>query len=86
MFFVYILYSKSLDRYYVGHTASLNDRIKRHNSGRSKATKGGIPWSLIYKEMFENKADAYKRERSIKAKKSRIYIEKLIASQRSAYS
>ena len=79
MFFVYILYSKSLDRYYVGHTASLNDRIKRHNSGRSKATKGGIPWAIIYTEMFENKADAYKRERSIKAKKSRIYIEKLIA-------
>jgi len=79
MFFVYILYSKSLDRYYVGHTVSLNDRLKRHNSGRSKATKGGIPWVISYTETFETKADAYKRERLIKAKKSRIFIEKLIA-------
>ncbi|MGB0444067.1 MAG: GIY-YIG nuclease family protein [Flavobacteriaceae bacterium] len=79
MFSVYILYSKSLDKYYIGHTACLSDRIKRHNSGRSKATKGGIPWIVMHTETFKTKVDAYSRERSIKAKKSRIYIEKLIA-------
>ena len=37
MFTVYILYSKSLDRYYTGHTVNIKDRFLRHNKGRSKA-------------------------------------------------
>jgi len=79
MFFVYILYSKSLDRYYTGHTHCIIDRLNRHNSGRSKATKGGIPWEIMHTESFKTKSDAYKRERVIKAKKSRKDVEKLIA-------
>jgi putative endonuclease len=78
MFTVYILHSKSLDRYYVGHTANMKDRIKRHNSGRSKSTKAGIPWKLMYTETFTTKASAYQRELEIKAKKSRKYIEQLL--------
>ena len=31
--FVYILYSKSLDKYYTGQTNNLKDRLKSHNSG-----------------------------------------------------
>ncbi|MCF7805479.1 MAG: GIY-YIG nuclease family protein [Candidatus Marinimicrobia bacterium] len=41
---VYILYSKSLDRSYTGHTRKLADRLKHHNQGRSKATRAGISW------------------------------------------
>ena len=79
MFIVYILYSKSLDRYYTGHTANIQDRLLRHNNGRSKATKKGAPWVIVYTEMFNTKSSAYKRELDIKAKKSRAYIETLIA-------
>ena len=79
MFIVYILYSKSLDRYYTGHTTNIEDRFLRHNKGRSKATKAGIPWIIVHTEAFESKSIAYKRELEIKAKKSRTYIEKLIA-------
>ena len=79
MFIVYILYSKSLDRYYTGHTANIQDRLLRHNNGRSKATKTGVPWIIVYTEMFNTKSGAYKRELDIKSKKSRSYIETLIA-------
>jgi putative endonuclease len=79
MFIVYILYSKSLDRYYTGHTANIKDRLLRHNNGRSKATKTGVPWIIVYTEMFNTKSGAYKRELDIKSKKSRAYIETLIA-------
>ena len=79
MFIVYILYSKSLDRYYTGHTANIQDRLLRHNNGRSKATKTGVPWIIVYTEMFNTKSGAYKRELDIKSKKSRAYIETLIA-------
>ena len=32
-FLCYILYSKSIDRYYVGYTSDIEERIKLHNSG-----------------------------------------------------
>jgi hypothetical protein len=34
--FVYVLYSRSLEKYYVGQTNDLEDRLKRHNSGNGK--------------------------------------------------
>jgi len=78
MFFLYILYSQSKDRFYIGSTGNLSDRINRHNSGRSKATKAGRPWKLMYVEEFNSRADAMKREFFIKNKKSREFIIKLI--------
>jgi len=76
---IHILYSVSHDKYYVGHTSDLQDRLLRHNSGRSKYTKFGIPWKLVYSEEFKSKSESYQREIEIKKRKSRKYIEKLIA-------
>ena len=47
-FFTYILYSPSSDKYYIGSSGDLNGRLQRHNQGRSKATKYGIHWKLVY--------------------------------------
>ena len=52
MFYVYIIKSKKDGSYYTGHTANLNDRITRHNQGRSKYTKSKTPWDLVYFEEF----------------------------------
>ena len=78
MFYVYILYSEKLDIYYVGSTGNLEDRLKRHNSGRSKFTKPGIPWELVYTNEFSIKSEACKFEYYVKSQKSRVYIQKLI--------
>jgi len=43
MFFTYILYSDTKDRYYIGHTHDFELRLERHNAGWSKSTKSGIP-------------------------------------------
>ena len=45
---VYILYSSKLDRFYVGQTSNLENRIIEHNSGESLYTSTGIPWSLLW--------------------------------------
>ncbi|MBK7375127.1 MAG: GIY-YIG nuclease family protein [Chitinophagaceae bacterium] len=45
-FYVYIIYSPSLDQFYIGHTQSLEDRIFRHNNAGSKATKQAL--SMIF--------------------------------------
>jgi putative endonuclease len=81
-FNVYILYSPTLDQYYIGHTADINDRLFRHNNSGSKSTKKASDWKLVYTEAFETKAEAAKREIEIKKKKSRKYIEWLIDSTR----
>jgi hypothetical protein len=38
MFYLYIIYSSKLDRYYVGYTADIEVRIVQHNSGLSSFT------------------------------------------------
>jgi len=77
--YVYILYSVSKDRYYTGYSSNLNDRLKRHNSGRSKSTKAGIPWILVYLKTCTTSSEAYQLDQSIKRRKSREYIEQLTA-------
>ena len=80
MNYVYILYSSTAERYYVGQTENLNRRLKYHNLGEIRSTKAYVPWELKYWEVYESRSEAMRREREIKARKSRRYIEELIAS------
>ncbi|MBI5476849.1 MAG: GIY-YIG nuclease family protein [Ignavibacteriales bacterium] len=66
-FYLYIIISEKTGKYYIGQTKSLEERIKRHNSGRSKYTKHGIPWRLIHSEEYSSRQDAVKRERWLKS-------------------
>jgi putative endonuclease len=81
-FVVYILYSHKCDRYYVGHTDDLDRRIAEHNSGiGGKYSSQCRPFIVVYTESFATRSEAMKREKEIKAKKSRRYIELLIAGR-----
>ena len=85
-YYTYIIYSISLDRYYVGHSQDFLERIEfYHNSGRSNYTKRGIPWKHVFSESFATRAQAMNHEREIKSRKRRIYIEKLVQSVPSRY-
>ena len=77
-YFVYILQSERDGSYYIGHTSDLEDRLRRHNEGRSVYTRAKVPWRLIHQEVFHSRSDAIKREKEIKAKKGREYIEHLV--------
>jgi putative endonuclease len=46
MYIVYILYSVSHDRFYIGQTSDFTDRLHRHNSGFEKSTAPYKPWIL----------------------------------------
>jgi len=50
MFFVYVLLSKIDNKFYIGFTDSIQDRIKAHNSGKVESTKQRKPFELIYYE------------------------------------
>jgi putative endonuclease len=80
MYTLYILYSKSIDSYYVGYTNSIERRLSEHNRKKGKYTDNGIPWQLAYAEEYNSKKEAMKREKLIKSRKSRSFIIDLINS------
>jgi putative endonuclease len=80
MYTLYILYSKSLDSYYVGFTNSIERRLSEHNRIKGKFTDKGIPWQIVYSEKFNTKKEAMNREKFIKSKKSRTFIIDIINS------
>ena len=79
MHFCYVLYSSNLDKYYIGSTSDqLEERLRKHNSNHKGFTGSVNDWLIMYFEEFTDLKLARKREREIKAKKSRTFIEKLI--------
>jgi putative endonuclease len=78
VFYLYILYSKQVDRFYVGSTDDLQKRLQSHLAGISKYTAIAGDWVIVYSESFATRQEASKRELEVKKKKSRKYIEWLI--------
>ena len=77
-YYFYILFSQKLNRYYLGHTRELFERIRKHNSNHKGYTGKADDWKLLYSEKYASKSDAYARERQIKNWKNRNRIEQLI--------
>ncbi len=67
--YLYILYSEKLNKYYVGSTTEIHRRVIVHNRGKEKFTLTGMPWLLIYNEMFEELIDARRRGATSKNKR-----------------
>ncbi len=69
MYKVYILESERLPgKTYVGLTIKkIEERLKEHNLGQSKASKPYLPWKLIYYENFYCELCADKREQFLKS-------------------
>lgn len=79
LFYVYILYAEKFDKFYVGQTNNISDRLKRHNSGTEKATKPFIPWKIFWVTSKETRSDAMNLEKKLKnLSKERIksFVEK----------
>jgi putative endonuclease len=81
-FHVHILVSQVTGRCYVGSTGDLPDRLSRHNSGQSKATKHGAPWRLAHCESYDNRSDAVRRERFLKTGTGREELERILSAER----
>ncbi|MGA6120020.1 GIY-YIG nuclease family protein, partial [Sphingobacterium anhuiense] len=79
MYFLYILYSLSCDRYYIGVSSDVEGRLRRHNAVHKKGFTGRAQdWEVVYQEEYGSKHDALIRETLIKSWKSRLKIEELI--------
>ena len=78
MYFVYIIYSAIKDKYYIGSCEDIEKRLIKHNTNHASFTGKTGDWTVKWVEEHPNKIDALKREKQIKAWKSRKMIEKLI--------
>ncbi|WP_323758242.1 GIY-YIG nuclease family protein [Roseivirga sp.] len=79
MHYVYILYSPSTDRYYIGETAFVSGRLEQHNGCfyKNASTKSASDWELFLEIECIDRSQALKIERFIKQQKSRKFIERL---------
>jgi putative endonuclease len=79
MYIVYVIQSKLDSRLYVGFTENIERRLKEHNKGKTRSTKGYIPWILVYSEEAENRPAARNREKYLKSGSGKEYIKRILA-------
>ena len=66
MFYVYVLYSETLDEFYLGYSSDLRKRVAQHQAGMNRSTRKAQDWCLSYYEAYLTKGAAIKRETLLK--------------------
>jgi len=77
----YIIYSKQIDKFYIGATQEdVNSRLEKHNSSTygNKFTSQANDWVLFHFIECNSYAQSINIERHIKKMKSRKYLENLV--------
>ncbi|MFC1619844.1 GIY-YIG nuclease family protein [Candidatus Neomarinimicrobiota bacterium] len=80
-YYLYILYSDSLRRYYTGVSHDPELRLKYHNSNPKGWTRRGRPWRLVFTKAYHDRTSSMKAERFVKGQKSQVFIEKLVSGE-----
>ncbi|HLG34744.1 MAG TPA: GIY-YIG nuclease family protein [Bacteroidia bacterium] len=75
MYYVYVLYSEEVGKYYIGQTNNIERRIQEHNLRQHRYTSNKGLWKLIYKEEHATRSMAMKRESFFKSGKGREFIK-----------
>jgi len=74
MYFVYIIYSEKTDQFYVGSSQNVEERVRRHNAGHSRSTKGKAPWKLVKSIALKTRSEAMQLENKIKGRGIKRYL------------
>jgi len=78
MYSTYVLLSEKDNKFYIGWTDDLKNRLSFHNSGKVIATKDRRPLKLVYCEMCLDKDRAIAREKYFKTGFGRRYLNNRI--------
>ncbi|WP_317133053.1 GIY-YIG nuclease family protein [Flavobacterium ustbae] len=81
MHYLYILYSSSSQKFYIGETSNIDERTLKHNnhSYSNSFTKIARDWEIVLSFICENRDEALYLESFIKKMKSKIFNNKIIA-------
>lgn len=77
IFYVYAIKSEIDGRIYVGFSADVEKRLKEHNAGKTKSTKGYKPWLLIYTEQVTGRIAARNKEKYYKSGLGKEFLKSL---------
>lgn len=80
VYFVYTIYNRKHNKFYIGQTFDVTKRVQEHND---KVLKGYTSrfdgnWELIYKEELPSRQEAVKREHQLKSFRGREFIKRHI--------
>lgn len=76
---VYVLYSEKINKYYIGSSSNVDNRVIFHNFSLNRIwTKRGQPWVLKRTIECNDNTEALKLELRIKRMKSRKYIDEIV--------
>ncbi|MBU1164929.1 GIY-YIG nuclease family protein [Patescibacteria group bacterium] len=75
-YLVYTLLSQKDNKFYIGSTTNLKNRVKDHNAGKNISTKNRRPLDLIYFEGYIDKRYALGREKFLKSGSGHRYLNK----------
>ncbi|MGD9872662.1 MAG: GIY-YIG nuclease family protein [Kiritimatiellia bacterium] len=78
---VYILYSPTLGKYYVGLSSNPGQRCRQHCRGQSFWTSRATDWQEVFREACGTTKAARELERTIKATGAQRYMARIAASQ-----
>jgi len=76
--YVYALFSKNHRRIYVGMSSVPDERLRQHNTGQVKSTKGYIPWERFYIEKVGARLKAREREKELKRTSGKRFLRSLL--------
>ncbi|MEQ1678749.1 MAG: GIY-YIG nuclease family protein [Chitinophagaceae bacterium] len=76
MITVYVIESMLDKTWYTGMAIDAQKRLKEHNSGKNRFTKGHMPWKLIYAEEHADWASARVREKYLKTSAGKKWLTK----------
>ena len=78
MIYVYIIESVIDGTLYIGMTQDPHKRLKEHNSGKNRFTKGHLPWKIIFTETHPDWATARVREKYLKTASGKNWLKKIL--------
>ena len=76
-YYVYILQSElDAERFYVGRTEDLKERLMRHNRGEVPSSSGNKPWKIQTTIAFRKSNKAVEFEKYLKSASGRAFAKK----------
>lgn len=75
---VYVIESLSDQTWYTGMAIDVNNRLKEHNVGKNRFTKGHRPWKIIYQNEFPDWVTARVHEKYLKSAAGKKWLIKTL--------
>ena len=73
---VYVIESLIDGTWYTGMALDANERLKEHNGGKNRFTKGHRPWQIIFTEAHPDWQSARVREKYLKTSSGKRWLKK----------